>query len=357
MIGLMGATLSLNLREVDWSRPSFAVVVVALGIATTLIAARVVHKSVQVFAVRPTLTQASQQRKQPQPQQQRDTANSNNSNDNADDNEGQNIRREADTLRVRAKEAAEARQHAWEKKQKTMKLVRQQHQQKAKLATIATQKPATNKAVVVENKTSLQCVFIGSSSDATDGGAEFDSVVAASMPVFDDGMTSFRHIPSLPDADEAAALLRQLARDFVPILRQRGHDVVTVSEFCCCGDGLDYQLGGRAWTVRPGTTRIAGHEAANVAGYNRLHNNNERTRRNAKASASSCSIHLRLRSPDNHNDLRTSYQELCEHMAHEVAHCVYRHHGPEFHQLMRDVQEQHEAIRLLEALTASDDVH
>jgi len=70
-----------------------------------------------------------------------------------------------------------------------------------------------------------------------------------SLPVYDDGLTVFRHMPHLPQADLAAAMLQRLAQEFMPILRERGYNVRSVSEFCCCGDGLDYELGGHVHFV------------------------------------------------------------------------------------------------------------
>jgi hypothetical protein len=183
------------------------------------------------------------------------------------------------------------------------------------------------------------------------------------LPLYNDGLTIVRHIPTLPRADTVAGLLHQLAVEFVPILRARHYDVVSISEFCCCGDGMEYELGqggcGRTLgsRARPGQ-RIAGHESTTVAGYNQLHQSNNR-RVMAATARHRNSIHLRLRHPpptpssstSSHADTTTnalhhytiiSYAELCLHMAHELAHCVHRHHGPEFQALMRDILSEYE---------------
>jgi hypothetical protein len=153
------------------------------------------------------------------------------------------------------------------------------------------------------------------------------------MPVFDDGITCFRHIPHLLYADSAAATLKQIALEFMPIIRQRGYDIRTVSEFCCCGDGLDYQLGGQKFCVRR-RGDIAGHggSSAEVAGYNLL----ERSR----GIQTVHSIHVRLRSPNNH-ELLIPYEQVVFTMAHELAHCIHRHHKWQFHALMQELLEQH----------------
>jgi hypothetical protein len=151
------------------------------------------------------------------------------------------------------------------------------------------------------------------------------------MPVFDDGITSFRHLPHLPYADSAAATLKQIALEFIPIIRQRGYDVRSISEFCCYGDGLDYQLGGNRFCVGR-RCDIAGHSRSEVEGYNLL----ERTRGIQRVH----SIHVRLRSPDNH-ELLIPHEQVVFTMAHELAHCIHRHHKWQFHALMQELLEQH----------------
>jgi hypothetical protein len=157
------------------------------------------------------------------------------------------------------------------------------------------------------------------------------------MPVFDDGITCFRHIPHLPYADIAAAILKQIALEFMPIIRQRGYDVRTVSEFCCCGDGLDYQLGGHRFCIGS-RYYIKGHSRSDVGGYNLL----EPSRGIPRVH----SIHVRLRSPDNH-DLLLPYEQVVSTMAHELAHCIHRHHQWQFHALMQELLEQHATYRAL----------
>jgi hypothetical protein len=157
------------------------------------------------------------------------------------------------------------------------------------------------------------------------------------MPVFDDGMTCFRHIPHLPHADSAAAILKRLAREFMPIIRQRGYDVRSVSEFCCCGDGLDCQLGGRRFCVVRRGGRIAGHDESTVGGYNLLE---QQSRRSQRVSQRVHTIHVRLRSSNNHEYL-LPYKQAVRTMAHELAHCIYRHHEMTFHALMQELLEQH----------------
>lgn len=168
-----------------------------------------------------------------------------------------------------------------------------------------------------------------------------ETIPITMVPVFDDGITSFRYMPNLPHAQHAAALIKQIAQNFVPIIRQRAFDIRTVSELCCCGDGLDYILGGGKYCVLVGQN-IGGHTASDVSGYNRL----EPTRGSLRVH----SIHLRMRSVDNHDYLRT-YDGLAATMAHELAHCFHRDHGAAFRELMDEIAQQHAEICRLEALT------
>jgi WLM domain len=249
---------------------------------------------------------------------------------NRDENYSPDAAQRDAEIRARARDAAAARQNKWKVKANKKKRAQLQHSLPKDGDSKRESQPLDDRAISrTENVMSSSCV----------------DIIAASMPVFDDGITSFRHIPTLPYADQAADLLRLLAKNFVPILRQRGYDVRTVSEFCCCGDGLDYQLGGHAWTVRPGSN-IAGHDASNVAGYNRL-DFTTRARHDVH------SIHLRLRSP-HHHDYLITYQDLAANMAHELAHCVHRNHGPAFYRLMKDIEEQHETNFILENLTSTN---
>jgi hypothetical protein len=235
-------------------------------------------------------------------------------------------------VRLKAKEAAERRQKEWKIKQTMRK--------KVQLHRHAITPPPTSRdgqPVVSESASIKRNTF--------DGSMSMDEIIAASRPVFDDGFVLFRNLFQLPRADVAATMLQRLAHDFMPIIRQRGYNVTSVSEFCCCGDGMDYQMGGRSLSVRPGQ-RIAGHESETVMGYNRLVQLSNNRSGNAKKYVSS--IHLRLRSPQNH-DLFIQYEDVCENLCHELAHCEYHDHGPQFFALMKELQEQHEANLLLDS--------
>jgi WLM domain len=238
-------------------------------------------------------------------------------------NEKENLHDSCNTLsdvevRRRAKEAAERRQNIWKKKQTQKKLNLQQH------------------ALIPQVELAPTPVIDSSLCDSM----TMDEIVAASAPLFDDGIIIIRNMFQLPHADRSANMLRRLAHDFLPIIRQRGYNVNSVSEFCCCGDGMDYHLGGKSLSARPGT-RIAGHDSENVMGYNRiLHKCNARI---GATSGYISSIHLRLRLPKSHSHF-IRYEDLCENFCHELAHCVHHDHGPQFYALMRELQDQHAEI-------------
>lgn len=237
---------------------------------------------------------------------------------------------EKDTaIRERAREASIARQKAWNEKEKeNMSQARQRQRQRQR-------QPVSVAATALPEIPSDTDTKVPPTMRSTET-APIDSA-----PAFDYGITSFRHMPHLPHAPHAAALMTQIAQNFVPIIRQRGYDIRTVSELRCCGDGLDYLLGGGRYCVPVGQN-IGGHTASDVGGYNRL----EPTRGSLRVH----SIHLRLRCVDNHDYLRT-YADLAAIMSHEMAHCIHRDHSAVFHELMDDIGQQHPEICRLEALT------
>jgi len=48
--------------------------------------------------------------------------------------------------------------------------------------------------------------------------------------VADAGLTTFRHMPHLPGAEKAKALLKRIAEEFLLIIRNRGYDILSVTE-------------------------------------------------------------------------------------------------------------------------------
>jgi hypothetical protein len=239
---------------------------------------------------------------------------------------------------IKAREAAEKRNNLWKAKQK----------QKKRATLLSTHHPISIPEKKVETRTKTKDVVPKNNTAAAS--MSMEEISALSLPIYDDGFIMFRNMFQMPNADQTAATLRRLAQEFVPIIRQRQYNVVSVSEFCCCGDGMDYQFGGQSLSVRPGE-RIAGHESERVMGYNRVVLPNGKQRNGRKqyfhidTERYTSSIHLRLRSPYDHTQL-ISYEQVCENFCHELAHCVYHDHSIEFYALMRDIQKQHKVAVL-----------
>jgi len=133
------------------------------------------------------------------------------------------------------------------------------------------------------------------------------------------------HIPSLPNADTAKELLHRVVREFETIARQRGYNVKSVSEMCCCNDGLDFESGRR--------TKIR-KQSANIWGYNQT---------TWYGGRKSHTIHLRLRHANNHGRFHL-YEDVAGTMAHELAHCEHGPHNQKFYKLMDEILEQHAVL-------------
>ena len=130
------------------------------------------------------------------------------------------------------------------------------------------------------------------------------------------------HIPGLFEDHHSKNLLDRIHKEFLPLLQKRGYNVTSISEMCCCGDGLDHSGPAR---------RKKKIMASNVLGYNQTY-----FRRNYKSHT----IHLRLRQPTNHN-VFYDYESIAATMSHELAHCEISPHNAKFYKLMEEIQEQH----------------
>ena len=133
------------------------------------------------------------------------------------------------------------------------------------------------------------------------------------------------HIPTLANAKQCRSLLERIYKEFYPILEKRGYNVSSLSEMCCCGDGLDHDKQSK----RRRKLKIM---SAQVGGYNMT--------RGGGRGGKSHSIHLRLRNPHNHSVV-LSYEEVAGVMAHELAHCEHGPHNAAFYKLMDDILDQH----------------
>ena len=156
-------------------------------------------------------------------------------------------------------------------------------------------------------------------------------------------MISFQHIPDLPDSDYAKYLMTHLAATFVPIIQQRGYDILHVSEFCCCGDALEYNpnmmgSGGGKYCIPKHYTTLQGNTREELLGYHHVVR-----RKHSRYSKPQHTIHLRLRHPKNHH-LFFKLETVVTTMAHELAHYVHIGHGPEFWNLMDELVDQYQLL-------------
>jgi len=136
-------------------------------------------------------------------------------------------------------------------------------------------------------------------------------------------------IPNLAQSNVCRSMLNRIHDEFLPIIRRRGYPVTSISELCCCGDGLD--------SVRQGKCRKMNN---NVWGYNQT-----TTMRRGGTVKTSHTIHLRLRQPRNHQHQFFSYEDVAGTMAHELSHCVHQNHSQAFYKLMEEILEEHAVLQ------------
>lgn len=133
------------------------------------------------------------------------------------------------------------------------------------------------------------------------------------------GSVPLHHIPKLLSDQICRDTLQRIHNEFFPIIQRRGYNVLTISEFCCCGDGLDHS---------PRRRNKLRKQHKNVLGYNSTR----------FGRSKSHTIHLRLRDARNHNQL-LPWEDVAGTMAHELSHCIHQNHGPKFYMLMEDILE------------------
>ena len=136
-------------------------------------------------------------------------------------------------------------------------------------------------------------------------------------------------ISGLAQQDVCDATLQRLHQEFLPIIQRRNYHIKSISEMCCCKDGLT-------------GSRLMGN---NVWGYNSISTTTTRRRggrsgRGGRQSCSSSRIHLRLRDPRTHTRL-LPWEDVAGTMAHEMAHCVHQNHDKNFFKLMEEILEEH----------------
>eukprot|EP00977_Amphora_coffeiformis_P019593 scaffold7349_cov173-Amphora_coffeaeformis.AAC.74 len=160
---------------------------------------------------------------------------------------------------------------------------------------------------------------------STDDNAD---AIAGGTTRSDMGLHEIYHIPTLPGADQARQMLERVVNEFRPIAKRRGYVILSVSELCCCNDGLDFR------DKNGKKPRKLSKVSANVLGYNRtMSRNGEKTH----------TIHLRLRHAQNHNRF-FPYEDVAGTLAHELSHCEHGPHNEHFYKLMDSILDEHASL-------------
>ncbi len=139
-----------------------------------------------------------------------------------------------------------------------------------------------------------------------------------SLPISD--MPPLFVLHQLHQADSCKALMERVVREFLPIILRRGYKILSVSEFCCCGDGLDALC-----------RRKKKKQPDNVLGYNQTLSRN---------GNKSHEIHLRMRHVQHHSAFY-DYEDIAGTFAHELAHCERGPHDKQFFEIMEGILEEH----------------
>jgi hypothetical protein len=136
----------------------------------------------------------------------------------------------------------------------------------------------------------------------------------------------YRHLRGMSNEEKAMHILSRIQREFEPIIRRRGYNVVLVGEYTDDRDAV-HEFFGRAVGIEEKS-----NEDTQIEGYNCIGWINNST---------SVLIGLRLRTLNNYMFQFYSYSEICEVMCHKLAHCVHGDHGDSFYKLMREIQREH----------------
>lgn len=145
------------------------------------------------------------------------------------------------------------------------------------------------------------------------------------------GLHGIFHIPTLPQADQSRQMLERVVSEFRPIAKRRGYMVLSVSELCCCNDGLDFRNDGQR------SKRKLNKVGNNIWGYNRT------IWRHGRHGPKVHTIHLRLRHAQNHNRF-LAYEDVAGTLAHELSHCEYGPHNEMFFKLMDSILDEHASL-------------
>ena len=148
-----------------------------------------------------------------------------------------------------------------------------------------------------------------------------------------------QHIPNLDNEAAAATILQRIHSEFGTLINKRGWNIKSITEMCCCGDGLDHccsSTSSRATQQQQHRKRTPLKIMPNnVLGYNR----SSFIKYSNTNKSSSHDIHLRLRHPSTH--VLYDYESIASTMCHELAHCVRGPHDVQFYKAMDEIEEQY----------------
>ena len=144
-----------------------------------------------------------------------------------------------------------------------------------------------------------------------------EAAAAMSLPISD--MPPLFVLHKLPHADACKALMERVVREFLPLILRRGYTILSVSEMCCCGDGLDALC-----------RRKKNKQPNNVLGYNQTL---------SRHGNKSHEIHLRMRHVNRHSFYE--YEDIAGTFAHELAHCERGPHDKKFFDIMEGILDEH----------------
>ena len=162
---------------------------------------------------------------------------------------------------------------------------------------------------------------------------------------------SVYHIPTLQNDTYAKELLNRIVNEFLPILQRRQYNVISISELCCCNDGLDFQQehdalcdsnNNNTTTTAKRKRRKIRKVSDNIWGYNRT----------TFGYRKQHTIHIRLRHTNDHTKFLL-YEDVAGTLAHELSHCEYGPHDSKFFKLMDDILEEHANLMYNNHLTTT----
>jgi hypothetical protein len=161
-------------------------------------------------------------------------------------------------------------------------------------------------------------------------------------------------IPHLPKSEECLAILARIHDEFFPIVQKRGYNVVSISELCCCGDGLDHEQQQQQQHDREAASQRSGTSSSTLSTTSRNHRKSRKMGDNVLGynqttfaggkRFKSHAIHLRLRDSRDHRRI-FDWEEIAGTMAHELSHCVHQNHGGAFFKLMEAILEEHAVLQ------------